>query len=241
MSDHINERAETRAPALQALAWVRERFPQARMSSLVIPSEEALIAVRIDISVPDGPAAAGHGVAMAIEPAEDRAIVRAAEGLGYRQPVAAQPEPRPAPRSIATAPVAEEPAPPAPIPVRPADPAPEPTPARSTTPAPLAGRSGQMGPPVTVRPRTQPTLVRGSNQPNQNPGNRSTLRPVPDPVDEDDGQLADVSWTEFWKWARSRGYDTREMVNDAIGRSMDGLSPRDVRHLLRQELGEVDD
>jgi len=63
---------------------------------------------------------------------------------------------------------------------------------------------------------------------------------VPDPPDSDDN-LADVSWTEFWKWARSRGYDSREMINEAIGRSMDGLTPRDVRQLLQRELGEADD
>jgi hypothetical protein len=89
-----------------------------------------------------------------------------------------------------------------------------------------------------VRPRAQVTPVRGSTPTGTPP--RSTLRPVPDPPEGDDS-LADVSWTEFWKWARSRGYDSREMINDTIGRSMDGLTPRDVRQMLRRELGEADD
>jgi hypothetical protein len=242
MSDGSNgnsERAETRAAALQALNWLRDRFPSARLTSLVIPSDEAMIAVRVDIAVPDGPASAGHGAALAVETAEDRAVVRAAEGLGYREPVAAAAEPRPAPRSIAPIAPAEE-APPAPIPVRPADVTPDPprdAPPRQGAPAPLAGRSGQMGPPVMVRPRAQVTPVRGTTPANSP---RSTLRPVPDPSDGDD-DLADVSWTEFWKWARARGYDSREMINDTIGRSMDGLTPRDVRQMLRHELGEADD
>lgn len=242
MSDVSNgnsERAETRATALQALAWLRERFPQVRLSSLVIPSDEAMIAVRVDLSVTDGPASAGHGVALSIEAAEDRAVVRAAEGLGYREAAVPVAEPRPAPRSIAPAPLVEE-TPPAPIPVRPAEVTPDPprdaTP-RHGAPAPLAGRSGQMGPPVMVRPRAQVTPVRGTT-PSTTP-QRSTLRPVPDPPDGGD-DLADVSWTEFWKWARSRGYDSREMINDTIGRSMDGLTPRDVRQMLRRELGEDD-
>lgn len=229
-----NERAETRPAALQALAWLRERFPQARLTSLVIPSDEAIISVRVDVSVNDGPASAGHGVALAIEAAEDRAIVRAVEGLGYREVA----EARPAPRSIAPPTPIEEPAP---IPVRPTESHPEPprdaTP-RQGTPAPMAGRSGQMGPPVMVRPRAQVTPVRGST-PTATPP-RSTLRPVPD-IAESDDNLADVSWTEFWKWARSRGYDSREAINEAIGRSMDGLTPRDVRALVRRELGETDE
>lgn len=243
MSDVSNgnfERAETRSAALRALAWLRERFPQARMSSLAIPSDEAMIAVRVDISVTDGPASAGHGVALSIEAAEDRAVVRAAEGFGYRESVAPVVEPQPAPRSIAPAAPVEE-TPPAPIPVRPAEASPhsprDATP-RQGTPAPLAGRSGQMGPPVMVRPRAQVTPVRGNTPPST--PQRSTLRPVPDPPDGDDN-LADVSWTEFWKWARSRGYDSREMINETIGRSMDGLTPRDVRQMLRREIGETDD
>lgn len=243
MSDVSNgnsERSEARAAALQALAWLRERYPQARLSSLVIPSDEAMIAVRIDIEIADGPASSGHGVALSIEAAEDRAVVRAAEGFGYRETVTPVAEPRPAPRSIAPATPAED-TPPAPIPVRPSEPVVDPprdAPPRQGAPAPLAGRSGQMGPPVMVRPRAQVTPVRGNTPAGAPP--RSTLRPVPDPPDGDDN-LADVSWTEFWKWARSRGYDSREMINDTIGRSMDGLTPRDVRQLLRRELGESED
>jgi hypothetical protein len=63
------------------------------------------------------------------------------------------------------------------------------------------------------------------------------LRPVPDPP-ESDARLEDVSWTEFWKWARGRGLDSRDAVNDAIGRPMDGMTPRQVRDLLRAHLGE---
>jgi hypothetical protein len=63
---------------------------------------------------------------------------------------------------------------------------------------------------------------------------------VPD-IAENDDNLADVSWTEFWKWARARGYDSREAISEAIGRSMDGLTPRDVRALVRRELGEIDE
>jgi hypothetical protein len=95
-----------------------------------------------------------------------------------------------------------------------------------------------MGPPVTVRPRAQVTPVRGNAPATNAP--RSTLRPVPDPPESEDN-LADVSWTEFWKWARARGYESREMINDTIGRSMDGLTPRDVRQMLQHKIGETDD
>jgi hypothetical protein len=63
------------------------------------------------------------------------------------------------------------------------------------------------------------------------------LRPVPD-LPESDARLEDVSWTEFWKWARARGFDSRDAVNEAIQRPMDGMTPREVRDLLKTYLGE---
>jgi hypothetical protein len=45
--------------------------------------------------------------------------------------------------------------------------------------------------------------------------------------------MEDVSWTAFWKWARAEGFDTGEAVARAIGRPIQGLTPREVRDLLR--------
>jgi len=81
-----------------------------------------------------------------------------------------------------------------------------------------------------VRPRqpVRPTQPRGG------------LHPVPDPT-EDEPRLEDVSWTEFWKWARPRGFESREAVIEAIGETIDGMTPREVREALVAFLGTEGD
>jgi len=235
----------TRAAALRALQWLRAEYPQADVTTRLIPSDEAFVAVRVKVKLDDGPSGSAHGVAMTIEEAEDRGIVRALEAIGYQaEPAdagadAGADEPLPAaPAEAQPRAAASEPTPPpadAELPARPQTPpslAPEPGgrgPAQQ--PAPLAGRAAQMGPPVMVRPRQTPASPQRPAQ------GRGGLRPVPD-LPETEARLEDVSWTEFWKWARARGFDSRDAVNDAIGRPMDGMTPRQVRDLLRANLGD---
>ena len=248
MSDSTTRHFESgvsRAAAIVALQWLREQFPQARIVTHVLPSDEALIAVRVSVKIPEGPKATGHGVAPGIEEAEDRGLVRAIEGLGYLapltpekapdQPVSETPVARPEPM-VKPTPISDEPAV-EPKPVKPvtelprtAPATPEPSRSTSQNPAPLAGKSGQMGPPVMVRPRqpVRPAQPRGG------------LHPVPDPT-EDEPRLEDVSWTEFWKWARPRGFDSREAVIEAIGETIDGMTPREVREALVAFLGTEGD
>ena len=244
MTRHFGSEA-SRAAAISALQWLREQFPQARIATHVLPSDEALIAVRASVKTPDGPAATGHGVAPGIEEAEDRSLVRAIEGLGYIALVASEeapdlpvreaPDIRPEPM-IKPTPISEETAV-EPKPVKPvtelprtAPTTPEPPRSTSPNPAPLAGKSGQMGPPVMVRPRqpVRPAQPRGG------------LHTVPDPT-EDEPRLEDVSWTEFWKWARPRGFESREAVIEAIGETIDGMTPREVREALVAFLGTEGD
>jgi hypothetical protein len=203
-----------RSAALRALDWVRAEYPDAQVRVTLIPSDDALIAVRVKIETIDGPGGAAHGVAPGIEEAEDRAIIRAAEALGYR----------PAPTTPPQEDAEEEPLPPPLATVQ------------HTQSAPLAGRSGHLGPPVVVRPRAQgsvqalaptPAPVRSAPQ----------IDSLPDePLDDREPEMEDVSWTAFWKWARSAGYDTGDAVAKAIGRPIQGLTPREVRDLLRQRM-----
>ena len=236
---------ESRAAAIVALQWLRERYPQARIVTQVLPSDEALIAVRVAVETPDGPTATGHGVALGIEEAEDRGLVRAIESMGYIAPAVpekapdlpagdppgSRPEPiiKPTPISDETT---TEPKPVKPVTELPrtAPATPESPRATSANPAPLAGKSGQMGPPVMVRPRqpVRPAQPRGG------------LHTVPDPT-EDEPRLEDVSWTEFWKWARPRGFESREAVIEAIGETIDGMTPREVREALTAILGTEGD
>lgn len=48
-----------------------------------------------------------------------------------------------------------------------------------------------------------------------------------------DGEdAADYSWSAFWNWARSAGYRSKEEVESAIGTSISGMRPVEVRERL---------
>ncbi len=57
-----------------------------------------------------------------------------------------------------------------------------------------------------------------------------SVAPGPEPSDEPD--LADYTWTHFWTWARANNLSTKGQVEQRIGRPIDSLTPRDVRHML---------
>jgi len=207
-----------RSEALRALDWLRGVYTDARVSSLLIPSDDVLVPVRVEISVQDGPAGAGHGVAAGVEDAEDRALVRAAEALGYRAEL-------PTPLDGEDDPFVEGPAP------RPIEMI------QTTTPTPRAGRSGQLGPSVVTRPRAQTSPAPVPAPPTElRPAPPSIEEPPPTEDDERELEMEDISWTAFWKWARAEGFDTGEAVARAIGRPIQGLTPRQVRDLLRTNI-----
>jgi hypothetical protein len=45
---------------------------------------------------------------------------------------------------------------------------------------------------------------------------------------------ADFGWTEFWSWARQRGYSDRTSLDAAVGRSTQGMTPVEIRAALRK-------
>lgn len=51
---------------------------------------------------------------------------------------------------------------------------------------------------------------------------------------KEDPPLEDYSWSAFWTWAKGQGYSTKDDVERAIGKSMNGMSPADVRKALRK-------
>ena len=219
MGDRDSENIQRRA-ALQALDWLRETWPDARLNVDAIASDDALIPVRVTIDTGAGAVGAGHGAAPGVEEAEDRAIVRAAESLGYR--VAA-----PVEESAPT--LADEP-PPAPAPVEPIETV------THTPNQPRAGRSAQLGPAVVTRPRATGGGPSQAPARSAEPPARRDEPPVVEPDDDRELEMEDVSWTAFWKWARAQGYETGEKVANAIGRPIQGLTPREVRDLLRSQL-----
>jgi hypothetical protein len=42
----------------------------------------------------------------------------------------------------------------------------------------------------------------------------------------------DISWTAFWRWARSAGYADKAAVEAAIGQTINNLTPGEIRKLL---------
>lgn len=70
-------------------------------------------------------------------------------------------------------------------------------------------------------------------------------RPAPRPApraeepaedDADDLEMAMISTTAFWRWARGKGYADRRAVEAATGKSMDAMTPREAYYRLKEVL-----
>jgi len=57
-----------------------------------------------------------------------------------------------------------------------------------------------------------------------------------DPDGEPD--LADYSWSAFWPWAKQLGYANKDAVEKIIDRPIAGLSPAELRDLVRAAHGD---
>ena len=102
----------TRIIALRAHTWLRDHRPGSRLETLLVPLPSGEIACRASVTLANGSASAAHGIADGAQPgaallAEDLAVARVMEHLGWSpftaaQPVAAPPraerQPAPAPR-----------------------------------------------------------------------------------------------------------------------------------------------
>jgi len=200
----------TRAIALRAHAWLRERHPGARLETTHVAPGGTGVACRATITLASGAQTAAHGVADGIRPgalleAEDHAVIRAAEQLGWR-PVTADPDAEPAdaaPASDETAsiPVAGDGG------------------SRQQGQKQLAGKAADLGDPIMRRPAG---------------GGRAggDGRAVKESAPTWSAELADTSWTAFWSWARERGYQSGEEVEAKVGRPIRSLTPKQARDLL---------
>ena len=219
--------AESVIARLRAL---REQHPDARVATELSHLDETVAIVHAAITLPNGGSASGFGSAGsgghdAVEDAETRALNRALTVLGFvaaTPPVipevrADQPQQRVKPVGPVqpTQPVQEFVREPVPDPIR--EPVTTPEPERS--PAPPARQAA----PARTAPRPEPARA------------VTAARVAPAEDFEDDPPLADYSWTEFWKWARSLGFDSKQMVEELIGQSISNISPAQVRVLLREK------
>jgi hypothetical protein len=109
---------------------------------------------------------------------------------------------------------------PAPARLRAAAPAPEPEP--EPEPEPVARAIPRPAPPQpVVRPAPRPTPV-------------VTREPDLDTLDEEEGvDMANYGWTEFWSWARARGYSDRKSLDAVVGRPTSGMTPMEIRKSIQ--------
>jgi len=120
-----------------------------------------------------------------------------------------------APRPRTVSPISDEP-----VPIRPTDP---PYVDRPTRPEPQSesrpSQASAPGPARSVRPA-------------------AAAAPANTPDDGDDVDLADMTWTAFWAWARPLGYNKRGDIEQFLGHSIDALTPAEVRTQVRTARGE---
>lgn len=229
------------------LLWLRREHPDAQIITEHVTIDDDSAIFKATVSVPSGGRATGYGSETVgdfgdfIEKAETKAIGRALNALGYGAqfaegdeeggPAAARPIPANRPRRPAKAPD------PAPIPM-------------NTVSTPVAVPSGP--PPASEAPpremtRSAPAQAEtgseamddgvettGAIESEASPSIEAESPPEEEQEEEQEPEpeMADYSHSAFWAWARPRGYQTREDVERAIGRSMKGQTPKEVRRML---------
>ncbi len=189
----------------------------------------------------------------------ESAPARPASASGADQaPPRVNPAPRP-PRLEATSPAPGRPAPvrslreteadedAAPLPVAPIRPEPAP---RAPQPAPRpADDDDDFGavvartpaPAAELPPASRPAARLSAPQ----PAPRPVPRPAPAPPaarggeDDEDGEIdmANYGWTEFWSWARARGYHDRKALDAVVGRQTTGMTPLEIRKQIQAKQG----
>ena len=116
-------------------------------------------------------------------------------------------------------------------------PAPEPEPAaEESAPTPIRRSGRTLAAGRTFTNATAPTAA--PSTPAAAPPPRPTPRAEEPPVEEDgdDMEMAMISTTAFWRWARGKGYADRRAVEAATGKSMDAMTPREAYYRLKEVL-----
>ncbi len=209
------------------LVWLRSEHPDAHVITDMISNDNNAAVFRAEVTLPNGGRATGYGSEARadftdyIEKAETKAIGRALAALGYGTQFALDFD------------TAEE--------------------AQVTTDDTFP----QAGPIEPLR-TTEPTRVRVVAPPEpddiEQPADQietiettpTRLRPIREEVETTEREAfepADYSWTEFWKWARGLGYDSRSKLGELLGIEIGEMTPHEVRQKLldyRRDHGEED-
>lgn len=214
------------------LLWLRREHPNAEIVTEHIRIDDDIAIFRAMVTIPGGGKATGHGSETAkdfpdyIEKAETKALGRALNALGYGAQFAEGEElPSAAAPSPARQPVAE--------PVEPVSPPPvsEP-PASVSAPAPERLRERQSAAPGRSAPAASARTGERRVPANPTPFPAQPRRESPVQGSEPEPPLEDYSWTAFWRWAREQGFDKKAAIEEFLGRSIQSLSPAEVRQLI---------
>ena len=248
------------------LLWLRREHPNAEITTEHVRLDESSAIFRATVILPAGGSATGYGSETVgdfpdfIEKAETKAIGRALNALGYGAQfteaeeegasattaparTSSAPTPTSTPTSTVTSP---PPARSGPVATPRQDPAPIPAPDPAATQR-SSGRGAER-PPSTMAtsPRAAPRRdapIDIDQRRERASASAATPPPAPsnppaDAAASAEPDMADFSWTAFWQWARPLGFSNKPELEATIGRSIDGLTPADVRALIRTVRGE---
>jgi hypothetical protein len=124
-----------------------------------------------------------------------------------------------------------------PAPPTPVAPEPEPTAAEepaAPTPIRRSGRTLAAG--RTFSAATPAVIAPPAPAPAPEPPRPAPRAEEPEDEDADDIEMAMISTTAFWRWARGKGYADRRAVEAATGKSMDAMTPREAYYRLKEVL-----
>ena len=92
--------------------------------------------------------------------------------------------------------------------------------------------------PAPMRPQLRPTPPQPVVRPAPRPAPAAAPAPSFSRESVDDGEdevvdLANYGWTEFWSWARARGFNDRKSLDAVVGRATNGMTPLEIRKQIQ--------
>jgi hypothetical protein len=196
------------------LAWLRAERPDARITTDLVTLRDTIAIFRAVVDLPGGGSATGYGSETRmdfpdfVEKAETKAIGRALAVLGYGTQFALELDLERAEAGEGDGPDASEPA-----------------------GRPRGGASLRLAPSPEPDPEPEP-VQQQETEPEQAPGkdaDTGTREPQPQ---AEEFSPADVSWNDFWYWARGLGYSSKSQLEGVLGQPLADMTPREVRAKL---------
>ncbi len=124
----------------------------------------------------------------------------------------------------------------APLPPAPAVSEPEPATEEPAAPTPIRRSGRTLAAGRTFAAATPTAIAPPAPTPAPEPPRAAPRAEEPEEENADDIEMAMISTTAFWRWARGKGYADRRAVEAATGKSMDAMTPREAYYRLKEVL-----